>query len=87
MRAQVLFALAAITASLAGCQTITPEEQRAADERQCLDYGFRRGTTAFANCLQRIDLDRSANARARRVETAVEYGWYRPWYGPGPGWW
>ena len=81
MRAQFLFAAA--MAVLAGCQTITPEQQRAADEQRCLNYGFRRGTNAFADCLQRIDLNRAADARARRVETAVEFGWYRP----GPGWW
>jgi hypothetical protein len=88
MRAPMLLSLVSLAATgslIAGCQTMTPEERRAADEQQCLEYGFRRGTTAFANCLQRIDLDRSANARARRVETAVEFGWYRPWY--GPGWW
>lgn len=87
MRAQILLALTAMAAVLAGCQTITPEQQRTADEQRCLNYGFRRGTTAFADCLQRIDLNRAADARARRVETAVEFGWYRPWYGPGPGWW
>ncbi|HVK92424.1 MAG TPA: hypothetical protein VM468_13645 [Mycoplana sp.] len=86
MRVPSLLYLAATAAFVAGCQTVTPEQRRAADEQQCLDYGFRRGTTAFANCLQRIDLDRSANARARQLETAVQFGWYRPWYGPGPWW-
>lgn len=81
MRVPILLATVAVLA--AGCQTMTPEQQRAADEQQCRGYGFKRGTTAFADCLQRIDLNRAANARARRIESAVELGWYRPWYGPG----
>lgn len=52
---------------LAGCTTMTPEERRAADEEACRDYGFRRGTDAFAECLQRIDLDRRAQRRASRI--------------------
>ena len=83
MRAPIRLIIVAVL--VAGCQTVTPEQQRAADEQQCLGYGFKRGTTAFANCLQRIDLNRAADARARRVESAVEFGWYRPGY--GPGWW
>jgi hypothetical protein len=58
-----LFALAL----LAGCQTMTPQERRAADEATCRDFGFRKGTDAFAECLQRIDLDRRAQARANRI--------------------
>lgn len=64
-----------LTVTLAGCQTMTPEERRAADERTCLSYGFRRGTDALATCLQRIDLDRREERRAMR------YG-YDPLY-PG----
>ncbi|GMB81246.1 hypothetical protein NN6n1_20290 [Shinella zoogloeoides] len=51
-----LAALAAIAVVIAGCQTA--EEMRAADEDRCLSYGFRPRTDAFAECLQRIDLDR-----------------------------
>lgn len=58
-----LFALAL----LAGCTTMTPEERRAADEETCREYGFRRGSEAFAECLQRIDLDRRAQSRASMV--------------------
>lgn len=53
-----------LLALLAGCSTTTPEERRAADESECIDYGFRRGSEAFAECLQRIDLDRRAERRA-----------------------
>ncbi|TYR29460.1 hypothetical protein FY036_21560 [Mesorhizobium microcysteis] len=50
-------------AALAGCTT-TLEERRAADEAVCRDYGFRQGSEAFAECLQRIELDRRAERRA-----------------------
>ena len=54
-------ALALIALVLAGCQTA--EEIRASDERRCTSFGFRAGTDAFAECLQRIDLDRRASLR------------------------
>ncbi len=64
MRILVLsLALAAAAISLSACQTLSPEQQRAADEDQCLRYGFRRGTDGFASCLQRIDLYRRAQYR------------------------
>ncbi len=64
MRILVLaLALAAATISLSACQTMTPEQKRAADEDQCLRYGFKRGTDGFAGCLQRIDLYRRAQYR------------------------
>ena len=56
-----LAALAVTALALAGCQTAA--EMRAADENKCASYGFRSGTDAFAECLQRIDLDRRADLR------------------------
>lgn len=56
-----LAALAVTAILLAGCQTAA--EVRANDENRCRDYGFRTGTDAFAECLQRIDLDRRASLR------------------------
>lgn len=53
-----------LTLGLAGCQTMTPEERRAADEQTCRSYGFRKGTDAFASCLLHLDLDRRAARRA-----------------------
>lgn len=53
-----------LLAVTAGCTTMTPEERRAADEGVCREYGFRVGSEAFAECLQRIDLDRRAQRRA-----------------------
>jgi hypothetical protein len=60
--------LAFLVLALTACTTITPEERRALDEETCRAYGFRAGTDAFAGCLQRIDLDRRAEARASRAE-------------------
>ncbi|MBB5045167.1 hypothetical protein [Shinella fusca] len=54
-------ALAATLLLLAGCQTA--EEMRAADENRCISYGFRPRTDAFAECLQRIDIDRRMSLR------------------------
>lgn len=80
MRAGQVAAIAVLAALLGGCQTMTPEERRAADEKTCLSYGFRRGTDNFATCLQRIDLDRNAERRAFR------YGGFDngPWGWNGP---
>ena len=49
---------------VAGCTTMTAEEQRRADEETCRSYGFTRKNDAFAECLQRIELDRRAARRA-----------------------
>lgn len=69
-------ALALVGAALAGCTTITPEERRAADEKTCLSYGFRRNTEALATCLQRIELDRRAESRALRYgENSNLWNW------------
>ncbi len=74
-----LLILAAAGLMLAACQTMTPEERRAADGNTCASYGFRRGTDAFATCLQRIELDRRAESRAFRYDNDVMiWGWSRP---------
>lgn len=54
-------ALALTALVIAGCQTV--EERRAADENRCVSYGFRPRTDAFAECLQRIDIDRRQSLR------------------------
>ena len=61
-----LAALAATALLLAGCQSAA--EMRAADENRCVSYGFRPATDAFAECLQRIDLDRRAQLRQASSE-------------------
>ncbi|WP_421580113.1 hypothetical protein [Shinella sp. M31] len=66
-------ALAATALLLAGCQTAA--EMRANDENKCRAYGFRPNTDAFAECLQRIDLDRRAEFRAARMDPFL---WNQP---------
>lgn len=63
--------VAGIAALCSGC--MAAEQQRAADEDKCRGYGFRARTDAFAECLQRIDLARSA----RRYDDDFD-GWDRP---------
>lgn len=60
MRLWVLPVLA-LTVLLSGC--LTPEQQRAADEERCRNYGFKHRNDAFAECMQRIDLARQARLR------------------------
>ncbi len=62
---------------LAGCQTMTPEERRAADERTCAGYGFRAKTDGMARCLLDLDLDRRAQARSLR-DSSDPFYWRSP---------
>jgi hypothetical protein len=64
MRITKVLPFIALALALSACQTLTPEQQRAADEAKCSGYGFRHGTTPFANCLMNLELDRRADARA-----------------------
>ncbi|WOC15983.1 hypothetical protein MP213Fo_14430 [Pseudochrobactrum sp. MP213Fo] len=52
------------TVALAGCTTLTPEQQRAEDEKACISYGFKLKSEAMANCMLQIHLDRRADIRA-----------------------
>ena len=80
MRIAGIFAVTAIALMLGACETTSPAQQRAADDARCRSYGFRRGTDGFSKCLLDIDLDRSADRRARRDDLLL-YG--RPgFYGP-----
>jgi tRNA pseudouridine32 synthase/23S rRNA pseudouridine746 synthase/23S rRNA pseudouridine1911/1915/1917 synthase len=55
-------------ALVAGC--VSPEEQRAMDQRQCTGYGFTPGTDAFANCMMNTSQQRDAQAAADRRAAA-----------------
>lgn len=76
MRPNRLILLAAFPFLLAACQTMSPEERRAADQRTCASYGFRAGTDAMARCLFDLELDRRAESRSWREQNA------RPFWGP-----
>lgn len=69
-----MWSLMALAILLAGCTTMTPEERRAADEAECRSYGFTKRNDAFAECLQRLELDRRADMRYRAD--------FDRWYGP-----
>ncbi len=69
---------------VAGCTTITPEEQRARDESTCRSYGFIKRNDAFANCLLQIDLDRHQARRDFQYQRPYYY-YDRPFYYYGPG--
>lgn len=77
MRVFQLAALVALTGLLAACQSISPEERRAADMRTCAGYGFRPNTDAMARCLLDIDLDRRADTRAFQAR-ADRMMWQQP---------
>lgn len=75
MRISVILPLVVLAAALAACQTITPEQQRAADESKCAGYGFRPGTSNFANCMMKLDLDRNADRRAFMYGDDDDFFW------------
>ncbi|CUX51545.1 MAG: hypothetical protein ACT6RN_17490 [Agrobacterium sp.] len=52
---RILIILCLLTV-IAGCETV---EQ----ENRCSGYGFVRGTDAYANCLQRLDMSREYRFR------------------------
>ncbi len=64
MRLVSCLAVATLALALSGC--MTAQEQRAADEAKCRSYGFKHDNDAFAECLQRIELDRRAEMRDMR---------------------
>lgn len=69
MRGSRTFALAVSLTALAGCATA--QEIREQDEAACSSYGFQRGTTEFAGCLQRESI-------ARRY--GYSWDWPPHWY-------
>lgn len=73
-------ALVVAPLAVAGC--MTAEEVRARDEKTCRDYGFQRRNDAFAECLQRLDLDRRSQSRANQAalyDMERDF-WYRRHY-------
>ncbi len=64
MRLHKVLIPSALLLLLASCQTMTPEERRAADERTCMGYGFRARTDAMSRCLLDLELDRRAQSRS-----------------------
>ena len=72
--------LAVSLMTLTGCTTA--EELRQRDEAACISYGFQRGTTEFATCLQRESI-----ARRYRYESWYwMHGYYSPYWTYGHHW-
>lgn len=63
MRPHHFVLFTALAGLLASCQTMTPQERRAADESKCATYGFKPRTDAMARCLLDLELDRRAEQR------------------------
>lgn len=67
MRTVLIAVLSVGVAALAGCNTgPATAEQAASMQSQCQTYGFKPGTSAFANCLMQLDQTRIADATAKR---------------------
>ena len=80
MRVPVIVALCVL---VSGCRTA--EQQRAADEDRCRSYGFKHRNDAFAECLQRLDLDRRTALRRDSIDPWFEPRViYRPVFVPRP---
>ncbi len=77
MRLHRLLIPSALLLLLASCQTMTPEERRAADERTCAGYGFRAKTDAMSRCLLDLELDRRAQTRSM-MERNDSMFWQQP---------
>lgn len=73
---KTLFIIAAF-ASLSACGPTTPppsqDQIRAMDAQKCDEYGFDRQSTAFANCLLELDMQRKEDARAARYSMGPYY--------------
>lgn len=67
--------LLAFAVIISACQTVTPEQRRAADLGTCRGYGFKPGTEGMATCLMNQELDRRAQARAMWANTYYPMWW------------
>lgn len=53
-RTGCVLSLSLLLGANAGCRSLSPAEQRAADERTCLGYGFEPNTPALERCLKNL---------------------------------
>lgn len=71
--------VAAVLATLAGCESAAQIRQR--DATRCAGYGFKPGTDAFANCLQQETLARQYRLDQMQMWSAPPpygYEWWEP---------
>lgn len=56
-------------------------EQRIADEQECTQLGFERGTEKYSECLLKLREIRAEERRAQAIEQANRHPFfYDPWY-------
>lgn len=68
----VFFALLAFLGlNLAGCGTVSPQEQHFADQSQCANYGYKPGTNQFANCMMKLDTRRQDQAVSQEQDDEI----------------
>lgn len=70
-------ALIALCTLLAGCLTMSAEEQAKRNEERCVNRGYKPGTPEFSDCLVLVESERS-----RRMESNRRYEMEKP---GGPG--
>lgn len=51
MRVLIAVVVLALCAPLAGCETVSPQQQHASDQNTCASYGYQPGTDKFADCM------------------------------------
>lgn len=70
MRRYALVLLVFVFTGTAGCETVSPEQQHAADQAKCAGYGYQPGTDQFANCMMKVDTRREDKAAAQAQSDA-----------------
>ena len=51
-----------------GCLTMSPEQQAKRNEERCVERGYKPNTDEFADCVVRIETERSTRMDARHRE-------------------
>ncbi|MBE1162580.1 hypothetical protein [Dyella acidiphila] len=60
-----MIVLLLVFAATAGCETVSPQQQHAADQAKCAGYGYQPGTDQFAHCMMKVDTRREDRAVAQ----------------------
>jgi hypothetical protein len=71
MRSYVTLSVLLSLTSLTGCQSISPQEQHAADQETCSGYGYKPDSRAFADCMMSVDVRRQNEASDQRDNDAM----------------
>jgi hypothetical protein len=67
----------ALGMSVTGCLTASPEQQAKRNDERCVNRGYKPGTADFADCVVRVE-----GERTQRMETNRRYEMEKP---GGPG--